>query len=200
MLSMSKKTQFSLFSAFFFIACIILITLGTLWQGQYSYDPIHWGLMLSNAKDLFEGKLPYKDIYIQYGFLTTAIQSFSYGFFGKNIFSIIFITGIAYAVGLWFIYQVALNISGSFKIALFSFLTCFLVHPIAIYPWSNYISFSFFTAGIFFISQKKLSLKSYFFSGICFGLAILSRESIAPTIILGLILSSLLDYGDEKKD
>ena len=56
---MIKKTQYSLFLTFIFFSFITLITLGTLWQGQYSYDPIHWGLMLSNAKDLFEGKIPY---------------------------------------------------------------------------------------------------------------------------------------------
>ena len=196
---MIKKSHYSLFSASFFFSLITLITLGTLWQGQYSYDPIHWGLMLSNAKDLFEGKMPYKDIYIQYGFLTTAIHAFSYWLFGKNLFSIIFITGIAYSIGVWLIYLISLAVSKSLKIALFSAFICFLVHPIAIYPWSNYISFPFFMAGIFFISNEKTNLKNYFLSGLFFGLAILSRETIAPAIVLSLFLSSLLDYFDEKK-
>ena len=200
MQSIIKKNQYSLFSVFLFFVLIALITLGTLWQGQYNYDPHHWGLMLSNAKDLFEGRQPYKDIFIQYGFLTTAIQAFSYWLFGKNLFSIIFITGIAYSIGIWLVYLVSLAVSKSFKIALFSAFTCFLVHPIAIYPWSNYIAFPFFMAGIFFISNEKINLKNYFFSGIFFGLAILSRETIAPAIILSLILSSLLDFFDEKKE
>jgi hypothetical protein len=197
---MIKKTQYSLLSAIFVFTCISLVIFGTIWQGQYSYDPIHWGLMLSNAKDLFDGKLPYKDIYIQYGFLTTLIQTFSFWLFGKNLFSIIFITGIAYSIGLWLIYITSLSISKSLKISLFSFITCLLVHPIAIYPWSNYISFPFFMAGVFFISHEKINFRSYFFSGLCFGLAILSRETIAPTIILSLILASLFDLFCEKKD
>ena len=196
---MIKKTQHSLFSVFFFFSFITLITLGTLWQGQYNYDPHHWGLMLSNAKDLFEGKLPYKDIYIQNGFLTTVIHTFSYWLFGKNLFSIIFITGLAYSIGVWLIYLVSLAVSKSLKIALFSAFICFLVHPIAIYPWSNYISFPFFMAGIFFISNEKINSKNYFLSGLFFGIAILSREAIAPPIIFSLILSSLFDYFDEKK-
>lgn len=196
---MIKKTHYSLFSALFLLSFITLITLGTLWQGQYNYDPHHWGLMLSNAKDLFEGKHPYKDIYIQYGFLTTVIHAFSYWLFGKNLFSIIFITGIAYSIGVWLIYLVSLAVSKSLKIALFSAFICFLVHPIAIYPWSNYISFPFFMAGIFFISNEKITPKNYFLSGFFFGIAILSRETIAPPIILSLILSSLFDYFDEKK-
>lgn len=196
---MIKKTQYSLFSALLFLSFITLITLGTLWQGQYNYDPHHWGLMLSNAKDLFEGKHPYKDIYIQYGFLTTVIHAFSYWLFGKNLFSIIFITGIAYSIGVWLIYLVSLAVSKSLKIALFSAFICFLVHPIAIYPWSNYITFPFFMAGIFFISNEKIIPKNYFLSGLFFGIAILSRETIAPPIILSLILSSLFDYFDEKK-
>ena len=59
-----------------FISCLIIT--GSIWQGAYNNDPIHWGLMLSNAKDLYEGQLPYKDIFIQYGILTTLIHSFAY--------------------------------------------------------------------------------------------------------------------------
>jgi len=34
------------------------IVLFSIWQGAYTVDPHHWGLMLSNAKDLYDGKIP----------------------------------------------------------------------------------------------------------------------------------------------
>jgi hypothetical protein len=33
----------------------LLIVAHSVWQGIYNLDPHHWGLMLSNAKDLAEG-------------------------------------------------------------------------------------------------------------------------------------------------
>ena len=47
----------------------------SVWQSQYIYDGHHWGLMASNAADLLRGKVPYKEIFIQYGLITTIIHS-----------------------------------------------------------------------------------------------------------------------------
>ena len=57
----------------------IFVVLFSIWQGAYNIDPHHWGLMLSNAKDLYEGQTPYQDIFIQYGILTTILQAFAFG-------------------------------------------------------------------------------------------------------------------------
>ena len=61
---------------------------------RYVYDGHHHGLIFSNAIDLLEGKEPYKEIWIQYGFLSTYIHSIVITLFGKkllyiNIFTII---------------------------------------------------------------------------------------------------------------
>ena len=42
---------------------IISLTGGT-WQGQYTNDAYHWGFIFSNAIDIIDGKLPYKEIFI----------------------------------------------------------------------------------------------------------------------------------------
>lgn len=85
-------------------------------QSIYAVDPHHWGLMLSNAKDLYQGKLPYKEIYIQYGFLTTFIQAFAYGI-GKNLLSIMIVTAVFYATGIVLLFFLAKIIYKIFKFA-----------------------------------------------------------------------------------
>ena len=192
-----KKLIFSqsMASIYANLICLLIFVLavsGSIWQGYYNIDPHHWGLMLSNAKDLYDGKLPYQYIFIQYGFLTTAIHALAYGWGGGNLISIISITAIAYAIGLLLIYRVTFALTGSIKISLYALITCFLIHPIAIYPWSNYIAFPFFVYGMLILIKKQRSNNALFLSGLSFGLAILSRESSAPAIILILISSALL--------
>lgn len=175
------------------IAILILIVWGSVWQSYYVFSPNDWALMLSNAKDLYNGKLPYKDIFIQYGIFTTVIHALAYGWGGGNQISIITITAIAYATGLWLLYRATLALTGDIKLALYVFVTCFLIHPIAIYPWSNYIAFPFLVYGISMLINNPQSHRKNLFTGIAFGLAILSREGLAPAIILLIIFSTLLD-------
>ena len=52
---------------FFFIYSILFI--------RYQYDGHHIGLIYSNSLDFINGKKPYKEIFIQYGILTTIINS-----------------------------------------------------------------------------------------------------------------------------
>ena len=56
---------------------------------RYHYDGHHIGLQYSNALDLLNGKKPYKEIFIQYGILTTFIHSFILKIFFNKIFRIV---------------------------------------------------------------------------------------------------------------
>jgi hypothetical protein len=42
------------------LAIALLTFFGSIWQGQYAIDHLHWGLMLSNAKDYTAGLVPFK--------------------------------------------------------------------------------------------------------------------------------------------
>ena len=52
----------------------IISFIGGLWQNQYIYDGYHWGFIFSNALDLIEGKIPYKEIFLEYGILQTILN------------------------------------------------------------------------------------------------------------------------------
>ena len=65
----------------------IISFFGGIWQGQYINDGYHWGFIFSNAGDFLDGKLPYKEIFIQYGLFSTLIHALILTIFNKNIFS-----------------------------------------------------------------------------------------------------------------
>lgn len=74
------------------VVSTILVIGYSVWQGMFNLDPHHWGLMLSNAKDLASGALPYKDIFIQYGLLTTLVHCFGYLYIGNDLRTLIGLT------------------------------------------------------------------------------------------------------------
>jgi hypothetical protein len=172
--------------------CLVFVLFFSIFQGLYSTDPHHWGLMFSNAKDLYDGKTPYKEIFIQYGILTTIIHTLGYAV-GKNLISILCVTSVAYAIGLLFLYNLAYKILGSKWDACFVFLTCFMLHPLAIYPWSNYVAFPFMVAGTSLAVNSQPRKYQLFIAGTLMGLAILAREGLTPAIICFIFGSALVD-------
>lgn len=177
------------------IFCLIIFSLsiaGSIWQGQYIIDHVHWGLMLGNAKDFVAGMVPYKDIYILYGFLTTLLHSLAYVLLGENLQSLIIFTSVAYAIGLLFIYFISNHILNSRGLSLCVLTSCFLFHPITIYPWSNYLAFPFLLSGLLLSIQSK-STARLFFSGALFGLAVLAREGLAPAVIAYIFANAIVD-------
>ncbi|OLY96022.1 hypothetical protein BOQ04_07130 [Polynucleobacter sphagniphilus] len=176
-----------------YIALILIAIISlSVAQGAYTLDPHHWGLMLSNAKDFWGGKLPYKDIFIQYGFLTTLVQAVGFGI-GKNLLSLIVLTSIFYAVGIWGVYLISVKVLASKVAPLYVITGLFLFHPLAIYPWSNYIAFPFLVLGLYALIVPNSSPLKFLLGGISFGLAVLSREGLAPAIVLLILLSFIYD-------
>ena len=178
------------------IISTIFVVLFSLWQGAYDIDPHHWGLMLSNAKDLYEGQTPYKDIFIQYGILTTILQALAFGM-GKNMLSIIVMTSICYVIGILLVYATALNVLKNKTTALYVFILLVLFHPLAMYPWSNYIAFPFFMYGAYVltnpnIDQRKQTIQ-LLLAGISLGLSVLAREGLAPAAFLFILLCFAFD-------
>lgn len=166
----------------------------SLWQAQYTVSPLEWGLMLSNAKDLAGGQIPYKQIFIQYGYLTTIIHAIAYILLGNNLQSLMTITSIAYAIGLFLIYRVAVRAQLTRLQSLSILLIYFLFHPVVIYPWSNYIAFPLLLLGLNFNLESKGRVTYSLISGLFFGLAILTREGLAPAIIIFILSCGFFQF------
>jgi hypothetical protein len=160
----------------------IISFFGGLWQGQFTYDGYHWGFMLSNALDLISGKTPYKEIFLEYGILGTAIHAITLLIFDKNILSLIMITCLLYSTSIYLIglivYKVTLNKNYSF----FSTIVIFMIYPWPVTPWPNFISFFFTTIFCYFYLYKE---KKYaIFSGISLALAYLTFTTVYNFIII----------------
>lgn len=174
--------------------CIIplLIISGTVFRSIYHIDSHHWGLMLNNSKDLYDGLLPYKEIFIQYGLLTTIIHAIGYAF-AKNLLVLISFTTLAYILGLIALFELSVNVLKNELIATYIVILAFFLHPIVIYPWANYIAFPFLIYGASVLIYPKSS-KLNLIGGISLGCAVLSREGLAPAISLALLTSFFIDF------
>lgn len=176
-------------------AITLMIVAASVWQGFFNLDPHHWGLMLSNASDLTKGKLPYREIFIQYGFLSTVIHAIALKALGGSLWSLIAVTSAFYAFGLTGIYSISLKLGASQSEALAAFVLCALLHPIAIYPWSNYLAFPFLTWGLLALIPPHRKKIEIFFGGVILGGAILCREGLfLPIAVFSMIYCTTLFF------
>ncbi len=161
---------------FFFIYSIFVV--------RYQYDGHHIGLIYSNANDLIKGKLPYKEIFIQYGFLTTLIHALILLLFDNKFFFISFFTILFYFLGIYFISK-SVNELINKEYAIIATVVILFNHPIPWLPWSNYIVFFFISVCFYFLSIDK---KNFFLISLFLGLAILTRQDTFIAIIFSFIL------------
>ena len=76
----------------------------SIWQSTYVYDAHHWGLVTSNAYDLLNNKIPYKEIFIQYGIFTTLSHSIFMKIGSQSVISIFFFTSVIYSISIYFFF------------------------------------------------------------------------------------------------
>jgi hypothetical protein len=195
---MLNNIKISIFFTYFInLTILAFVIVGTYLQSQYVVEPHHWGLMLSNAKDLINGLKPYKEIYIQYGILTTVIQGYAF-WINNSLMSIMIITAITYGMTLCLIYFIANKVTQNKFIAFAAIITAYFYHPIVIHPWSNYIAGIFLFIGIYFAVNNNITIKNYFYSGLFLSLSVLSREGLFYPVIVILAVTIFLDFKDNK--
>jgi hypothetical protein len=178
------------------ICCIISIGLSII-ESRLNTDAHHWGLMYANAADLNRGLIPYKEIFIQYGFLTTFIQSLSLNIFGNTVVSVGIITGTFYAANIYLSYCLWRKILNRWSSALSS-VVMFLVHGYIIYPWANYFSYTFLLISLLFLTASPQRRNRYLLSGFFLALSFLARQSLF--IIAPIYLYFLLIYISSEQD
>lgn len=189
---------------------VIVPVLGmlSLWlgmrQAQTTVDAHHWGLMLSNAIELSDGKIPFTEIFIQYGILTTFIHSIGISLFGRTLIGIGLTTALFYLCSFFLSYILWSKIlTKSFAVA--ACLILFLLHPSIIYPWSNYIAYTFILVGVLMLikGRDEISRLRYFYltwAGFSFALAILCRQTSGLFIVLATALTAMFDIYYTRRD
>jgi hypothetical protein len=145
-------------------------------------DSHHWGFMYVPAFDFKQGLVPYKQIFIAYGYLTTWIQALSLTVLGNSLKSIGIVTGLSYSLSLFLSYRVFLAFLSK-PLSAFSVFLIFLIHPYIVHPWPNYFSYTVqLICLLLFIKATPIAINR-FAAGVCLGLACLFRYSSAVAIV-----------------
>lgn len=180
---------------------IIVITISvfsflfSVWQSKYVYDAHHWGLVASNAYDFLNDKIPYKEIFIQYGIFTTLLHSIFMKLGNQSVISIFFFTSVIYSISIYYFFLIVKNKFGN-QLALFGVLCLVLIHPFVNHPWHNYLTFFFLILSLFCL--EKDTYKYHFTSGLLFGLAVLSYEKFLIVFSLFFISYALINIKNKK--
>jgi hypothetical protein len=177
--------------------CILSVAFSTI-ESKLSTDAHHWGLMYTNAAYLHKGLIPYREIFIQYGWLTTLIQSLSLNIFGNTVASVGIITGIFYAANIYLSYCLWQRVMNRWLSALSSILM-FLVSGYIAYPWANYFSYTFFLISLLFLITHSQKAKTYLLSGFFLGLSILARQSPIPLLAPIYLYFVLMYFSSDQK-
>ena len=180
------------FINYLFIFCFFLYSLFII---KHHYDGHHLGLLYSNALDFISGKIPYKEIFLQYGFLTTLIHSLILIIFDNKLFFISVSGAFFYSLSILLISLSIKKLINS-NYSLISTVLILFNHPIPLLPWSNYIVFFFITLSIFLITKKKIN---FFLLGLFLSLAVLSRQEIIIPIIASFLIFCLINLRNLKK-
>ncbi len=158
---------------------------------SHIYDGGHHGSIFLNGLEILNGKIPYKEIFLQYGYLNALINSITIYFFNHDIIAIYFNTALFYFLSIFFLALTSksfTNIHG-YIIALIILL---FNHPLPEYPWPNYSAFFFLVLAFYILSIDNN--KSLFSAGFLMGLSCLCRENFYYFIIPSMILFNLIIY------
>ena len=175
-----------LFSSFFLIFFFNL-SINTL---TYIFDGGHHGSILLESLDLLNGKIPYEEIFLQYGYLNAFINSIFLKIFKYDMQGIYFATSLFYLGSIFILGLISKKLYNN-KALLFTIIIVLFNQPIPQYPWPNYSAFFFLTLAIYLFENTH---KKLFFSGFCLALACLCRENFYYFVLPSLIAVSFLNF------
>lgn len=169
----------------------------SIYQYTYNYDGFHWGLVLFSADGINKNLIPYKELFIHYGILTTYFNSILLKIFNNNFFYIFSASSFAYGSSIFIIGLLIKKYSNS-NYALIGSLTIFFIHPYASFPWHTYYIFFLFCIFLLFrTSDNKYYQK---FSYFVLSLIILFSESFFIPSVVILIFEFVLNFFNKKKN
>ncbi len=166
----------------FYLSIIPIFSfINSITQGLYAYDGFHWGLVLFSADGMSKNIIPYKDLFIHYGFLTTKLNSFVLATFKHNFIYVFMISSLAYALSLFIMGILLLRFTNIF-FSLLGLIIIFSLHPYANFPWHTY--YIFFLVNIFLILRFSKNIRLNYLSYFILSSIILFSESFWLASIL----------------
>ena len=96
-----SKEKFFVIISLLSLPFFFYLSINTL---SYIFDGGHHGSILLNGLDIINGKIPYKEIFLQYGYLNALINSIFLTIFDQNILAIYSTTSLFYFLSILFIF------------------------------------------------------------------------------------------------
>jgi len=192
--SINKQKKFTRFlpDIFLLTCCMVSIFMSVI-ESRVNINALDWGMMFANAVDLNRGLVPYREIYIQYGLLTTLIHSFTLKVLGNFVPSIGIVTGIFYTASIYLCFLLWQKIMDKPLAALSAFLM-FLIHPHIIVPWSNYFAYTFLLFFLLLFTMRPQRAGLSFLSGVFLGLCFLARQTYVLSVMTALYVYMFYRY------
>jgi hypothetical protein len=178
-----------LLSAICFLSFFLSINVGII-----LYDLHHPVKMFVEANQFLSGLIPYKEILISYGYLTTVLHSFSIILFGNQVLSVSIITGISYALTFYIFFLILKNLKIDKEKSILCVIVIFLIHPSIQLPWSTYFAYFFFLVGLYYFTKNKPLKKDYILIGFFWSLACLSRQTYFFPVFLGILTIVIVEF------
>lgn len=190
----------SKYSQIFLIVIVFISIFLSIYISIFSPDSHHPTKMFVEGNQLLSGLIPYKEVFITYGYITTALHALSILLFGKHVVSVTIITGIIYALTFPIFFLILRNFRIESKQLILSIFIIFLIHPYILLPWSNYIAYFFSLLGIYYITKKNILKKDYFLAGFLWSLACLSRQTYFLPLFLIILTIIFTQFFLRKPD
>lgn len=183
-----KKNLFYIFlSVISFISFLV-----SFYQLNLQYDGHHHGLAFSITEDFLNNKIPYKDFLPNYGFFYILLNSFFIKIFSGSISGIYFLSSISKALGILIIGLLVSNLLNK-RIALICIFLIFLIHPFVDTPWPDYLFLTLVITSFYLILVFKNNY-SYFFSGVLYSCASLTKDNFIIILFLSLLIFQLIFF------
>ena len=183
-----KKNLFYIFlSVISFISFLV-----SFYQLNLQYDGHHHGLAFSITEDFLNNKIPYKDFLPNYGFFYILLNSFFIKIFSGSISGIYFLSSISKALGILIIGLLVSNLLNK-KIAFICIFLIFLIHPFVDTPWPDYLFLTLVITSFYLILVFKNNY-SYFFSGVLYSCASLTKDNFIIILFLSLLIFQLIFF------
>jgi len=188
----SFLTQFRIFDLLVIGICLISFGFGWI-ESIVNNDNLHWGWAYIAALDIKHGAIPHSEVIIFYGYVYTLIQSFALTLFGERLMSVGMVTALFYAVTLLLSYLIFLRFLRK-SLAFVAVLLIFLIHPYIIYPFPNYIAYTFQLLALLIFLKYPDKPYLIFLSGFFLCLSVLSRYSSVIAIVPPFLILLVWEY------
>jgi hypothetical protein len=168
---------------------------------SWEVDPHHDGIMYTAAVGVYEGKVPNRDFFTQYGPVTPLIQGFWFRIFGPTLFSLKILTGLGLAL-IGILLYVAARRKYSIYLSTLLSICWVLTGPFGL-PWSSIFSTIFILISLLLLQRNfdASSLRTNSLSGFLVGffLAVGTFTRIQTLLVYVAVFFALLFFDTKSK-